>query len=161
LPSENYGEGLPPSVIGDPATYVYTDRCSASAILHGIKQRNVYVSRGPEIDLRISIDGKRYGIGSDLTDAIRNSSSSHFSCTIRLHHISSGQVIAMENGKPISTDWIHENEPTFEYSIEWKHKPYAWLRFEIRSVEGNLLAFTNPFYHGSKSKDAKVWKDIL
>jgi hypothetical protein len=162
LPSESYRENGPPSVIGDPATYVYADGLSAAAVLEAVRKGRVYVSRGPVLDISVEVDGKTYPLGSDLTEAVNASPpDGTMSCTITLSNGTEGKIHAIQNGKEVSVHEIAEDGRIYEFTFDWREAGYVWMRFELRSPSGELLAFTNPVFSGAKKPAIVTWKQLL
>jgi hypothetical protein len=163
LPTESYEEGGPPSVIGDPATYVYCNGLSARTLLDGVKRGKAYVSRGPEFIINILVDGISYLPGSDLTDCFDGKEEVDVWYEVmpiktpdyaRIHWIKDGQIIknstlTLTGGKILQERFTLKSGET------------SWIRFEIRSVTGELLSFVNPIFTGKKDPFLKTWGDLL
>ncbi|MFC5653816.1 CehA/McbA family metallohydrolase [Paenibacillus solisilvae] len=161
LPTESYGDNNPPSLIGDPATYVHAERLSAAAILEGVRAGRVYVSRGPVLDLAVTVDDKAYPLGSDLTEPVQRSKEGRVHCRLTVSNASEGSLHVIENGKEIEAYAISDTAQTFEIAMDWKEAQYVWRRIELRSMNGELLAFTNPVSYGSKEQEITTWKQLL
>jgi hypothetical protein len=161
LPEESYGDGNLPSLIGDPATYVYADRLSAEAILEAVREGHTYVSREPVLDICVNVDGVSYPLGSDLTKAVNNSPDGNVNCTLTVSNCSEGNLLVIENGDVVSQMTISHVSRTFAFTSAWRAKVYVWRRLEIRDNNGALLAFTNPIFYGEKAQEITTWKQLL
>lgn len=157
LPHESYETDGEPSLIGDPGTYVWADRLSASTILENVKKGHVYVSRGPVLDFTAQVGETGYRFGEDLTD-VMDENGYEALCKITLQYDHEDVIVQwIEDGKK-----VHEEKGlSSSLEINWKDKAYHWLRLEIRSVEGELLAFTNPVYYGKKQPVVHTWGELL
>ncbi|MDQ0219210.1 hypothetical protein ELQ35_11655 [Peribacillus cavernae] len=157
LPHESYETDGEPSLIGDPGTFVWADRLSASVILENMKKGHVYVSRGPVVDFTAQVGEKQYRIGEDLTDAMNQNGYQAF-CKITLQHDHEDvNVQWIEDGKKVHEERGHSSS----FTVNWKDKAYHWLRLEIRNVSGELLAFSNPVYYGKKQPKVQTWGELL
>jgi hypothetical protein len=161
LPEESYGDGNPPSLIGDPATYVYADRLSAAAILAAVREGHVYVSRAPVLDICVTVDGISYPLGSDLTEAVNISPDGNVYCSLTVTNCPEGILRVIENGEVVSQLLVSDAARTFAFTSPWKESEYVWRRYEIRANNGNLLAFTNPVFYGAKAQEITTWKQLL
>jgi hypothetical protein len=161
LPEESYGDGNPPSLIGDPATYVYADRLSTAAILTAVRKGRVYVSRIPVLDICVTVDDVSFPLGSDLTEAVNSSPDGNVYCSLTVMNCSEGTLRVIENGEVVSHLPVSNASRTFEFKSAWKEKAYIWRRYEIRAINGDLLAFTNPVFYGEKTQEITTWKQLL
>ncbi|UVI30673.1 CehA/McbA family metallohydrolase [Paenibacillus spongiae] len=161
LPTETYSDGSPPSVIGDPGTYVYAERLSPAAILAAVQAGRVYVSRGPELDVRVSVGGNEYPLGSDLTEAVASAANGAVDIRLAITGAAQGKLHVIANGAEASVLDIPEEEHATEFKLHWRAAEYEWVRFEIRKANGELLAFTNPVYCGQKEKTISTWGELL
>ncbi|TYR78189.1 hypothetical protein FZC66_20300 [Priestia megaterium] len=157
LPHKSYETGGKPSLIGDPGTYVWAERLSASSILGNVKKGHVYVSRGPVLDFSAQVGETSYKIGEDLTHAMDQNGYEAL-CKIALTHDSEEVMVHwMEDGKLVHK----ERGLSSSYAVNWKDQSYHWLRVEIRSIDGELLAFTNPVYYGKKQPTVQTWGELI
>ncbi|CAG7618406.1 CehA/McbA family metallohydrolase [Paenibacillus allorhizosphaerae] len=161
LPSELYKETGLPSFIGDPANYVYADGLSAASILQAARSGRVYVSRGPELDIGISVGNQPYMLGDDLTNALRASTDGLVRYRLTVRGAAECELHLVENGTITAKYPLRTNEETLEFPLDWGHEPYVWGRVDIRSAEGRLVAFTNPVYSGARKPDIKTWGELL
>ncbi|WP_204822210.1 hypothetical protein [Paenibacillus mendelii] len=67
--------------------------------------------------------------------------------------MNAGQLHWIENGERVQTVEIGDGGGTFMATFDWKNRDYVWARAEVRSVDGELLGFTNPVSCGSKTTD--------
>ncbi|WP_027416372.1 CehA/McbA family metallohydrolase [Aneurinibacillus terranovensis] len=157
LPSDSYEPGGDPSLIGDPGTYVWAEHLSASAILKNVKKGHVYVSRGPTITFTAQVGKSKHKIGENLTD-VMDKNGYEAICQVKLDYKHEDTVVHwIEDGKK-----VHEEKGlSSTYSVNWADKAYHWLRIEVRTIEGELLAFTNPVYYGEKHPEVKTWDKLL
>ncbi|QDP41437.1 CehA/McbA family metallohydrolase [Radiobacillus deserti] len=154
LPEESYEEGGPPSLIGDPCTYVYAEDLSANSILTSVAEGKVYVSRGPVIDMEMLADGEEVHLGSTVkADRVE------FSLTVSN---SPGSVIIewIINGEIVQTTKLIENQRIME-TFDLTGSDFAWIRFQMRQEDGKLLAFSNPIYKGTKTPSIHNWRNLL
>lgn len=161
LPTESYEENGPPSVIGDPATFVHTDELSAKAILTAVKSGRTYVSRGPVLDINIEANRKQIEVGSNLTQESLSECGLTINYQLSYKHVPEGSTLFwVQDGEVIHEDNL-DSAGQNNRSFIWKQDQITWLRFEIRSKDGELLAFCNPIYQGEKSKSILTWGQLL
>lgn len=159
LPTESYEENGPPSVIGDPATYVLADNLSASELLKAVRKGKVYVSRGPELDIAIMANGEEVEIGSRLV----SSPTDHTFVTYQVSYEnieSEAYIHWIMNGNVVEKDAMNTSG-TISREFTWDSKGWSWLRFEIRSGNGELLAFANPVFEGEKEVSLVRWGQVI
>ncbi|WP_186579902.1 CehA/McbA family metallohydrolase [Aquibacillus kalidii] len=154
LPEESYMEGGPPSVIGDPCTYVYATHLSAESILRAVSEGKVYVSRSQEIDILIKVNNEIVSLGSEVT-------AGNVEFCLKF----------WENQDDLVVEWIVDGEidkrspvvgaePLVE-SIDLSDRPFSWTRFQVRRVDGELIAFSNPIFKGRKTPSIPTWGNLL
>jgi hypothetical protein len=160
LPTESYTENGPPSLIGDPGTYVLADGLSAEDILQAVRLGRVYVSRQPELEHSYRIGGVEYPPGSDLTQAVEASPDGTVTLKLSITKLEAGIIHMIENGDTVLTHPF-QGASELEFAFCWKDAGYRWRRLEIRTSSGELLAFTNPVYQGKRSPQLKTWKQLL
>ncbi|WP_100330161.1 CehA/McbA family metallohydrolase [Bacillus xiapuensis] len=160
LPTESYEPNGLPSVIGDPATYVYSSELSARAILQSVKERRVYVTRGPIIDQTVEINHETFMIGEDVSDLIHRMEEAVVRFKVKVDPVPGGKLLWIENGKVID-EQLMDGSSEYESCAQWKSGEFVWRRLEIRSDTGNLLAFTNPVFSGTKPPEIDTWGQLL
>ncbi|MCQ6562358.1 CehA/McbA family metallohydrolase [Paenibacillus mendelii] len=161
LPTETYSDGSPPSLIGDPGTYVYAERLSPAAILAAVQAGRVYVSRGPVLDVKVIVGEEEYPLGSDLTEAVAASVDGEVDIRLAVTGAAQGRLHIITNGTETSVQDIPEEDSAFAFKLQWRAAEYEWVRAEIRTAGGELLAFTNPVYHGQKNTTIRTWGELL
>jgi hypothetical protein len=153
-------EGLdkPAERLGYPATFIYTERLSGSALLESLRQMRAYVSLGPRIWLEGRLGGKTYTIGADLG-------------TITGLFEVAGSVSAV--GRPMTARIIRNGicvqettgsgeEMGVKYQEQLREAEPAWFRLDVLDQNGNILAFTNPIFTGPRPTPAKLrFEDFL
>ncbi|MEW8969792.1 MAG: CehA/McbA family metallohydrolase [Mesobacillus sp.] len=160
-PNESYEKDGPPSVIGDPATYVYANELSAKAILAGVKNGNVYVSRGPVLDCQVYTEGSAYKPGSEIGANI-SGDSVVFNYEVKYENIETGASLHwILNGNEYKKVLLNSSCGTNTETFQWKKSEPNWLRLEIRGNNGQLLAFTNPVYSGQKKTTLQTWGELI
>ncbi|MCD9023958.1 CehA/McbA family metallohydrolase [Cohnella silvisoli] len=160
LPTESYEDNGPPSLIGEPATYVLSDGLSAGEILKAVKRGNVYVTRGPVLDIAITVGKRNFVVGDDLTSAVNAAEDGMVHCLLVVSNQTSGSIRWIENGIEVLAQPIGI-EDKYECVFDWNNAEYVWRRIEIRGNEGELLAFTNPVYCGEKKPGITTWDQLI
>ncbi|MEX3615171.1 CehA/McbA family metallohydrolase [Paenibacillus glucanolyticus] len=170
LPTERYEDCDMPSLIGDPATYVWCEHLSAESVLEGVRRGHVYVSRGPVLEAAIRAGRDEYRFGSDMSAAFAGKDAAEDNrmiyCTLRITSEANVQVALVHNGRIDSSQAAvsaqEGGQPIIlEWAIPWESEGYHWYRFDIRDEAGQLLAFTNPVYHGSKQPQPMTWNELI
>ncbi len=160
LPSERYEKSTLPSIIGDPGTYVLADSLCAKDVIEAVKKGRVYVSRGPQLDLKIVAQGNEYFSGADISCLV-GESEKEITYKVSITNVKADDnIIWIENGEIIAKNNIGQSKE-LEYVFTWKGKDYKWLRFEIRDKEEKLLAFVNPIYKGKKNHNLENWEQLI
>ncbi|MCA1032025.1 CehA/McbA family metallohydrolase [Bacillus timonensis] len=161
LPTESYEKNGPPSVIGDPATYVLSEGLSTDALLSAVKKGKVYVARGPVLEVDIEVNGEASDLGSDLTATSKLHFGAHIDYSIAYENVPKDSVLYwVQDGEVVDQSNISETGK-LERSFSFSQDQITWLRFEIRSKDGELLAFGNPIFQGSKQPTIKTWGQLL
>jgi hypothetical protein len=161
LPTESYEEGGPPSVIGDPATYVFCNGLSPRTLLEGIKAGKAYVSRGPEYIVNIIVDGISYPPGSDLSECFNGKNEIHISYEVLPNNTpANARLIWVKDGKEIDSEEVFDGS-IINKQFTIRREEVSWIRFEVRSKDGKLLSFINPIFTGAKTSTLSTWGDIL
>ena len=161
LPEEKYEGASKPSLIGDPKTWVYSKGLSAEGIITSIKQGRVYVSRGPELDIKIKCCGLEYLPGSDLSELFKENKELVLEYFIRFDYLEEEcELKFVENGEEIICKKIIGGE-NYKFQLLWQGADYVWTRMELRNKEGHLLLFTNPVYKGEKKEKLTNWGELL
>lgn len=145
---------------GDPRTYVWADRLSPNAILSGVRQRRVYISRGPELQVHYSCGDRQFQVGDDLTEAVRQSAGI-VQGTLKVDGMEDGYIALIVNGEEAARHEVHAGADDFTFVLDWHNCDYAWSRIECRSTDGRLLAITNPVFVGSKEPQLFTWDQLL
>lgn len=161
LPTESYEEGGPPSVIGDPATYVYCEQLSTNHLLDGVMKGRAYVSRGPEYIINISIDGNSYLPGSNLSECFESNEEIRvWYEVLPINAPANAKFSWIKDGNKIEEQEIYQGK-AIQKEFLLKKDEVTWLRFEARSKDGELLSFVNPIFIGSKKQSLITWGDLL
>lgn len=160
LPEDSYEKNGPPSVIGDPATYVFAEELSADSILLGVRKGNVYVSRGPVLDCDVKVNDIGYKPGKDLKHT-SDDKEIHFTYELTYENIpEDSSLYWILNGTNHLTCKLQQSGKISE-SFKWNKDETNWLRFEIRKQNGELLVFANPVYLGEKQPTIHTWGELL
>lgn len=141
-PTKKYEGATSPSLIGDPATYVYAEK-SAHAILASVKKGHVYVSRVGTLQTDCTV----------LFGECLATKSGHITVTLEAKQMTIDWVI---NGKVVQQDTGHKACYHFDFQTD-----FAWLRIDLRNEDGELVGFTNPYYYGEKTPTLQTWQDVL
>lgn len=167
--SDHHGEPVFPRSESDPPfidwnilIFIYAPDLSVDGIVDGIRKRQVYVTRGPYLDVEITAERRKFTIGSNLTEAMNRRSDKPIEVqyVITLDNVAPGAIHWIENGKEVHVQPI-DRAGTYRFDFAWKHESYNWLRPEIRSADGALQAFANPIFCGYKRPELTTWQELL
>ncbi|WP_456277506.1 CehA/McbA family metallohydrolase [Bacillus sp. AK128] len=162
LPTESYEKGGQPSVIGDPATYVMAEELSAQSLLKAVRQGKTYVTRGPVLDVEIVANGKEVHLGSDVTNLSVEGNGVEINYKLSVEPFTKPvSVIWVQDGVELARDTVDAEGGTITRNVRWSEGAVAWFRFEIRDLDGVLLAFGNPIFQGEKDKTLQTWADLI
>lgn len=137
----------PPERLGQPSTYVFAHELSGAAILHGLRQQQVYVSMGAQVEFQADVAGQSYGIGSDigltaadihLSGKVIVTPTEGYARLIKNGDVIVEQATFPDRQTPLSlTDSAEADQP-------------IWYRFEVIDPHGQMLAVTNPIFAGPR-----------
>lgn len=153
-PDEKYPGAKKPSLYGDPSTWVYCNGLSEAEILKSLKNGSCYVSRDVELDIAISDGIINYLPGSEV-----KGSRIYYEVKIKNKH-RPFTVNLIRNGKLVETKFLY-NESRASFIIEWEDKDFEWVRTEVRTIEGEFVAYVNPVFRGFKKHSYIKWGDLM
>lgn len=172
LPTETYDNSNEQSIIGDPATFVYSQGLTADKIIDAVKKGHAYVSRGivVDIDIEVTSDCKTevYLPGDEIK--ITHNAEINYSINIDLENINNEygrinetkfpiKICFIENGRRLEE--IISEEGRINFATAWKENEFKYLSVEIRDMDDRFRAYINPIYHGSKKHELITFKDLF
>lgn len=150
LTEERYENATLPSIIGDPGTYVYCHGLSASNLLNGVMKGHAIVTRFITVIPRITMNEVLYYPG----DEINQNGILTYHITIKnceeepvIYLIRDGLKEEIMSNKEGNT-FMAQTE--INLGCLEKSEDYTFIRMEVRTKEGEFLAYINPVYKGSK-----------
>ncbi|OTN88598.1 hypothetical protein A5819_001079 [Enterococcus sp. 7E2_DIV0204] len=146
-PDDRYPEAEFPSLIGDPSTYVFSEKLDIPNILSRVKAGNVWVSR---FDCKIDFAVEGQIAGSRLPYQ------KHITAFANVTGIDTCRIEWIINGEIMATEESSESQQSFEFV----NNSYNYIRVTIRDLEGKLIGFTNPVYFGEKQPSLTYWKEL-
>lgn len=152
LPSEKYPESDIPSLIGDPATFVYVNKLSRDKVLNSITAKHTKFSRIGIIEF--TSDQKNDLLpGMQLTTEIRKFKLSlpEVNHDYQIEWILDGQVMLMERSQ-CSEFEINENLDLSQYH---------WLRADVKDVNGIQIASVTPVYWSDMEPIGTTYQEVL
>ncbi len=158
-PAPHAWEGdKPAEQLNRPTTFVYADNLSVAAVLKAVKEHRVYVSMGAEVDLTARAEGQTTGIGGEIA---RPDAEITLQATI-----SAGPAPAeahlIHNGQTIARQPIAATPAAFGYTLPPSTGNAGWIRLDVVSAAGHILAITNPIFIGpAKTPAVQTCGDIL
>lgn len=129
--------------VGVPRTYVRAEARTAAAILAGLDAGRAYVTMGPTIELAgTGPRGEPVGIGNDLGD-VEGSLEIEASCAgsrvLTLELVTGRGIVARAEGR---------QGAGVRLRLDLSRGRAGWLRVDVRDGAGEVVAFTNPIFHG-------------
>lgn len=159
---KNYQKhGVPPTQIGDPATFVLSKSLSAHDIIKGIKNGKSYQARGFSMKPEFIIGEQHFSPGSDLSLLFSNNTKCKIKCSIDIK--STQYPVNLQlilNGCPIN-NIVVKKAGRYEHNLKFKGNEYEWLSVEIRDSNGQLIGLVNPVFKGKKKKTITYWSQLL
>lgn len=137
-----------PSVYGDPSTYVFCDGLTVKNLKQGLRNGNIYVSRG--LNLEIQIDGGKQLPGNKVQESI-----SSYVIAIDWKRASelSGHVIGkfIYCGRVIQEEVLSVDSQVFSLKtpVEFREGT-EWLRAGFYDLNGNVIGYVNPVYSSKR-----------
>jgi hypothetical protein len=128
--------------IGVPRTYVFAETCTPAAILQALDRSRAYVTMGPTIELHGATEEAAVGIGDDLGmygGPFELEACCAASGSVRLELIRNGQPVAVAEGS---------GGAGLRKRFELDPGEPGWFRVDVRDARGEILAFSNPIFHG-------------
>lgn len=161
MPDEPYANSNEPSLIGDPGTYVLADELSANSILNAVKNGRVYVSRGINLDFKITQDDRIYYPGSRIDCCNKGLDKSEIDYEIEIKNLNDKlNILFIENGEVVDKKEVNKPGKVL-FKRLWDQSKYNWARIEIRNAKDEFVSFVNPIYLGNKESKLKTWIDLL
>ncbi|CAH2212159.1 CehA/McbA family metallohydrolase [Tepidibacter aestuarii] len=161
LPDEIYENSKDPSLIGDPGTYVFADGLSANSILNSVKNGRVYISRGINLDLKITQDDSVYYPGSKIDCLNKELNDIEINYEVEINNLNDKlNILFIENGKVVDKKEVNKPGKVL-FKRLWDKSKYNWARIEIRNDKGEFVSFVNPIYLNEKESKLKTWIDLL
>jgi len=154
LPGDSYTPGGPPSIVGDPTTFVRAQMCSPAGLLEGLALGCVYVSRSPLLDFVIQVGdseivpGRCTGVEENIT------------YEVLVHACTRVEVQWLVDGRITSVQKV-ERQGRAACSLHWGDGLAHWCRVEVRSEAGELLAFVNPIYNWLPESRMHRWGEFV
>jgi hypothetical protein len=130
--------------IGIPRTYVFAEACTPAAILRALDGGRAYVTMGPTIELHGATEEAEVGIGDDLGMSggpLEVEASARGGGSVRLELIRNGQPAAIAEGS---------GGAGLRMTFELEPGEPGWLRVDVRDARGEVVAFSNPIFHGPR-----------
>lgn len=148
LPEEKYPYASEPSLIGDPATYVYAESLTAEALKDGIRSGHVIISRDGFIDIQVK--GESLLPGDPLTK-------SSGELTVQLERGEDSLIQWVVDGQIVQIDYGKEST----YIYHFAENSYHWVRADVRDRKNRFIGTTNPFYWGTKQPQLITWGEAV
>lgn len=149
LPEEKYPDAIQPSLIGDPATYVYAAELSTEGLKAGIQAGHVVVSRDGFIEYTISGEEALLPGDQVTIDACR--------LEVKLERNDVSKIQWMVDGMVEKTD---EGQAS-HLDVDFTDDAYHWVRVDIYDEDDVFIGTTNPFYWNEKTTKLETWGDAL
>lgn len=144
------GRMVPGHRVGVPATYVLATGRDPSSLLEAVDARRAYVTMGPIVEFSARAGSLHLEIGDDIglyEGRIGLSLIAVDPGWLVVDLVRDGDVVAEASGKGSTgletTQTIGEAEA-------------GWMRMDVRTRRGELVAVTNPVFYGSKPGVSEV-----
>ncbi|WP_445450367.1 CehA/McbA family metallohydrolase [Enterococcus faecalis] len=147
-PEDRYSEAELPSLIGDPSTYVFSEKLDIPSIISHVKAGNVWVSRF-DCKIDFSVDGQIAGSRLPYQDQV--------TAFAKVTGIDACTIEWIINGEIKDIEKASESQRSFEFAED----SYYYIRITIRDLEGELIGFTNPVYFGEKQPSLTYWRELV
>jgi hypothetical protein len=145
-PEPESGHQKPPERLGVPSTYVLAEELSGKAILDAVRRRRAYVSMGPTVafngfwgDESLEIGDEHAGYRGGLT----------LCATVGACDVP-GKARIVRDGSPIAEQSIGARETVVACRAEIDTAQSTWIRLDVTTEDGSLLAMTNPIFIGPR-----------
>ncbi|USB34123.1 CehA/McbA family metallohydrolase [Paenibacillus sp. YPG26] len=160
LPHESYVPDGPPSLVGDPVTWVWSEELSVHGILNAVRGGRSCVTRGPVLEPRLYANERIYRPGDQVRHEGQSNSLVHYDYELRVEDAGEGSYIRwMVDGVEAGLTGCGKGGD-YTYSFTWPSGEYHFIRAEIRDSAGGLLAFTNPVYQGTPVPKLSTWGEL-
>ena len=136
------GRMVPGHRVGVPATYVLATGRDPSSLLEAVDARRAYVTMGPAVSF-VGLAGSRpLEMGEDLgrfDGPIELSASASDPGWLTVELVRSGTVVAEATGR---------RSVGLELTQTVESSESGWMRADVRTRDGELVAVTNPIFYG-------------
>ncbi len=138
------GERISTERLGWPRNYIYASQLSGAALLEGLRQRQVYVSMGPQVTFQAQAEGRIYDIGADLgtVEGVIEFQAKVVDCPDPAF----AQII--KNGGDVVTVAVKRGQARLGFTDWASAAEPAWYRLDVYGEDGRMLAITNPIFTG-------------
>jgi hypothetical protein len=149
--SDNHDADYGPSIrsaVGHPTTVVYAPNLTEESILNGIRAGHVFIDIEGTQNRTLEFSVNAGGTTASMGDSLASPTGQQVRFTVRMlgfesahpEIIRDGDLTTLVDASPITTA---EETRSFDYVSDGKRH---WLRVNIRSADGTLLAVGNPIY---------------
>lgn len=141
------GELLPDDGVGRPTTVVYASELSEPALLAGLRAGHAYVKMqpdGPDLFLEARAAGRTAMMGDNLEAG----EGTEVSLSLRTVNGAGGRVEVFQDGSRVdlvADPAVRGADDTKTFALETDGRRH-WVRAQLVSAAGDLLALTNPIY---------------
>lgn len=158
LIEERYAGADLPSIAGDPGTFVYCEELSPKSLMENVRKRHVCVTRFCRIEPEISINGRQYLPGDEITEkenAVLIYGAKIFDLKER------PEVYLVKNGEKQKIT-AHSEEGYYYICEEvvMNLQEWNWVRLEVRKKDGIFLGYVNPVYCGYCDPECRTVEEI-
>ena len=169
LPDHFYDGASLPSIYGDPATWVFCDGLSAAAVLQGLSDGHLYVTRFLKITVRIA-NGQLLPGDPVPEKILRDGHVIDYDISVEnLGNTPDKEYIGMWicNGEVIGTELLSEKNPSMHISLDphlFTQRGTAslqWFRAGILTKKGESVTYVNPVYFGTPADDMKTMNSMI
>lgn len=160
LIEERYEGADLPSIAGDPGTYVFCEGLSPKNLMEQVRKGHMCVTRFCKIIPQITVEGKEYLPGDEITENGENIVLIYEAQIKGLKE--RPKVFLVKNGEKLPVK-VYE-KPSGDYyikeEIELNDQTWNWVRLEVRQRQGAFLGYVNPVYCGAMDSACSTIEEI-
>lgn len=159
LEDELYEGSVLPSVVGDPATWVFCEELSPRNLMQSVSQGHLCVTRFCRIEPRIEVNGQCF-LPGDKVPACK--------CEMIYQADVTGleeepEIFLVMNGNYVELPVNKLEDGTYQVRVNLllEGVKWQWIRLEVRTKEHEFLGYVNPIFRGCKEPDRTEFGEIL
>ena len=158
LEDEFYEGASLPSVVGDPATWVFCDGLSPKNLMNGVRQGHLCVTRFCKIEPKIKVDGQDCLPGDEIT--AKKCEITYRAEILGLTEEPEAFLVMNGNYVELPVSSSENGKYHVETHLILENTSWQWIRLEVRTKKKEFLGYVNPVFRGKKEPERTTFGEI-